>query len=290
MVTVDSRGRRVTSIEVCIVAYDNAPTIGTCLESLVALGPGVRVGLADNHPELTTVSAAQVAARSAGVELRILDRPDNPGFAVACNALAADSDADWLLFLNPDAAVRLWPGEQVFRPGITGPRIYGANGRRQHTFGRRRSIRDEIARRLQIRPREPRGTGYVTGAAILLSRAQFVELGGFDERYFMYYEDIDLCRAAVEKGWPVRIEATWEVEHVGGYSAAKNPDATALRSYESARCFYEKWTGTTIWIDLVVLVDSALRVLAGTVRLPVPGTEGSRSTLPRAWKNLRERR
>lgn len=276
----------MTSIDVCIVAYDNAATIEQCITSLSVIGSGVSVALADNHPGQTTVDAAQVAAARAGIPIRVIDRPDNPGFAVSCNALASESGQDWLLFLNPDASIRSWPGNAAMGGGITAPRIYGSDGRRQHSYGRRRSMLNEVSRRLQIRPREPKGTGYVSGAAFVIARQEFLDVGGFDDRYFMYYEDIDLCRTVVESGGTVRIEPTFVVEHIGGYSAAKVPASTALRSYASARQFHRKWSGTTLWIDLLVLVDSAARVAAARLGCRVPGAEGARATVSEARLRL----
>lgn len=278
----------MTSIEVCIVAYDNAATIDECIDSIAVLGRDVTLALADNHPEQSTVDSAVAAARRVGVPLRVIARPDNPGFGISCNALATTSTADWLLFLNPDASVREWPDPAVLRSGITAPRIIGTDGRREHSYGRRRTMVDEISRRLQIRPREPDGTGYVSGAAFLIRRAEFVEVGGFDERYFMYYEDIDLCRTVVERGGEVRIEPSFVVAHRGAHSASAMLGATALRSYESARQFHAKWSGTTFWIDFLVLLDSALRVLTARVGLNVPGAQGASSTLPRSWANVKE--
>jgi GT2 family glycosyltransferase len=279
----------MSSIEVCIVAFDNAATIDACIESLPLLGTGVSIALADNHPDQNSVDAARAAAERVGLPIRVVARPDNPGFAVSCNELAGGSRQEWLFFLNPDAAVRTWPGDVVLRPGITAPRIYGSDGRRQYVYGRNRSMVDELSRRLQIRPRERNGMGYVSGAALLVSRGEFVDVGGFDESYFMYYEDIDLCRRVVDRGGTVRIEASFVVDHIGGHSAAKMPGATALRSYESARHFHRTRSGTTLWIDLVMLVDSVARVTARRLGLRVPGAAGARSTLPMAWHYLRTR-
>lgn len=276
----------MSSIEVCIVAFDNAATIDACIESLPVLGSDVSIALADNHPDQTTVDVARAAAERVGLPIRVVARPDNPGFAASCNELAGGSRQEWLFFLNPDATVRRWPGDVVLRPGITAPRIYSADGRRQYSFGRKRSILDELSRRLQIRSREPNGNGYVSGAALLLPRREFFDVGGFDESFFMYYEDIDLCRRIVDRGGTVRIEATFVVDHIGGHSAAKVPGATALRSYESARYFHAARSGTTLWIDLVMLVDSAARVAASRLGIRVPGADGARSTLPTAWRHL----
>ncbi len=60
----------------------------------------------------------------------------------------------------------------------------------------------------------------VSGACFAIGAAAFEEIGGFDERYFMYFEDADLCRRATAAGWPIRYLPDVVVDHVGGASSA----------------------------------------------------------------------
>lgn len=274
-------------VEVCLVAYANEGTLGPCIESLSCIDVPLRVALCDNHPDGGSVAVAEAAADRAGIELRLIRRPDNPGFGAACNALASGSTATWLLFLNPDASIESWPGLAGRSPGITGARTLLPDERRQHNYGRRRSIWDEISRRLQIPPREPAGTGYVSGATMLVRREEFARVGGFDERFFMYYEDIDLCRRIVEAGGEVHVDESFVVRHIGGHSASSDPSGAAMRSYRSAREYHRKWSGTAARFDIVVVADSAVRVGLARLGLGVPGAVGARATLRAAWANLR---
>lgn len=276
-----------TLVEACIVAYGNETTIGSCIDSLRQLGDDVAVALCDNHPDGATAPLAEQVAAERGLKFRSILRPDNPGFAAACNALAAGSTAPWLLFLNPDARlVSIGPLQATDR-GLRGARLLDRAGSEQHNFGRNRSLWDELARRLQVRPRRPTGTGYVSGAAMLIPADDFRSVGGFDERFFMYYEDIDLCRRLNEAGLPVSVDPEFVVEHIGGYSASAQPGTAALRSYESGRAFHRRWAGSATGFTALVVVDSATRHSLHTLHVPVPGGPGSSKVLRRAFADLR---
>jgi hypothetical protein len=273
-------------IEVCVVAYGNETTIERCVASVGQLGPAARVAVCDNHPDGASAVAARRAADAIGVTFRALKRPDNPGFAVACNLLASTSSAEWLVFLNPDAAISAWPGVDELPPGLVGPRLVDVRGRVQHNHGLRRSMWDEVARRLQRRPRRPRGAGYVSGAAMVVRADDFRGVGGFDERYFMYYEDIDLCRRLNDAGVPVWSSDDVEVVHIGSHSASSDPEAAALRSYRSGVTFHRTWSRAPWRFSLIVLVDSALRRAVARLGVRVPGSPAAKATLRAAAADL----
>lgn len=274
-------------VEVCIVAYANEATLVQCIESIAHIDTPVRVALCDNHPDGGSIVVAEDAARRAGIALRSVRRPDNPGFGVACNELAAGSSATWLLFLNPDASVESWAGVEGRRPGITGARTLQSDGRPQRNYGRHRSIWDEITRRLQIPPKSPAGSGYVSGAALLIRRNDFDQIDGFDDRFFMYYEDIDLCRRIVEAGGEVHLDDAFVVRHVGAHSASSEPATAAMRSYRSAREFHRKWSRSAVAFDLLTVVDGLVRVALARLGIKVSGAVGAQATWRAAWSNLR---
>lgn len=277
------------SIEVCVVGYGNADTVVDCIRSIGQV-PGATVALCDNHPLQDTVVPALSAARAIELSIRTESRPDNPGFAVACNQLAATSTADWLFFLNPDAVVSRWDlGWQPAGRGVVAPVITNASGRVQQIYGRARTVWNELFLRMQLPPRDPKGRGYVSGAALLVPRELFAAVGGFDEGYFMYYEDIDLCARVVAAGGTVARSDRFEVSHLGGHSSRRVPAQTALRSYASARRFHTIWGHSARAFDLLVVVDSIARVALLRAGVRVPGAEGAVAVLPKAIANLRRR-
>lgn len=247
--------------EVCVVAYENAETIPALVRSLDLLGDDVGLAVHDNGPGGTTLPVARDEATLAGVPFRgERCSSGNCGFAAGCNSLASASEAEDVLFLNPDALVLTWPDGLVAGRRVVGPRICDSEGVSTVTYGVSRRLRDEIALRwLRRRPSAPTGSGYVSGAALLISRAQFADLGGFDEGYFMYYEDIDLCRRAEVAGLSIVLDETWQVQHVGGHSVGKSTSgvgAALLRSYRSGRRYHASAGHSIPGYDLLCLLDS----------------------------------
>jgi GT2 family glycosyltransferase len=102
--------------------------------------------------------------------------------------------------------------------------------------------------------------------ALLLPRELFLELGGFDERFFMYYEDVDLCERLVQHGGEVVLDERWQVRHIGGHSSAQSETAVLIRTYDSGRYFFQKHYGTTRYYDLVWRTDTALRLAWALLR------------------------
>ena len=146
----------------------------------------------------------------------VLRSPRNEGFAVAANRGARNARGRWLLFLIPDALLEkeslprlLDAARSLARPGAVGPRILGPRGpepsvgnfltlsrdlvhflRLDRAFPALLGNRGLFLRKL---PAERTPVDWVTGACLLVPRPVFLDLGGFDEAYFMYVEDMDLC-------------------------------------------------------------------------------------------------
>lgn len=250
--------------EVCVVLYDNSETVGALVDSLALLGPDIGLAAHDNGPDARTLPLVEQLATVAGLLFRGEVCADgNCGFAGGCNALAAGSAAEQLLFLNPDARILRWPQGLRADGRIVGPALVDANGRHAITYGTQRRLRDEVSLRwLRRTPARPRGRGYVSGAALLVGRDDFTALGGFDEGYFMYYEDIDLCHRAMDTGLQVVLEDDAVVQHIGGHSVGKSAAALRaahLRSYRSGRRFHGSRGHALRGYDVLALVDAAAR-------------------------------
>ena len=275
------------SVEVCIVGYRSGRTIAAAVSSAAVIGPGASVAVYDNYPGDESIRVARAAAHSIGVAFRAKSCQSNCGFAAACNALAEGSRADALLFLNPDAQLVNWPFDgDVPLEGIEAPMIADASGRPLRTWATaERTLADEIRARWLRRPApRPDGVGAVSGAVMLVGRSLFGELGGFDPRFFMYYEDLDLCGRAVAAGYAVRVRPEWHALHIGGRSAAHEPARAQLRSYEAARAYHEKWGHNVGSFDVIALLDAVARCAY------VPGAAAQREVIPAAWANLRRGR
>jgi GT2 family glycosyltransferase len=157
----------------------------------------------------------------------------NLGFAQAVNEGCRLSRAPWFLVLNPDITVsnpflegvlalteRLSLGEP--RTGIVGFQLRNSDGSRQLSTGPFPTLPETLARLLlprkrrkynDVRTRRRRRVPWVTGCCMLLRRSCVEHLGGLDRNFFLYYEDVDLCRRARVHGWAVCYEPTLKVVH-----------------------------------------------------------------------------
>jgi GT2 family glycosyltransferase len=250
------------SLEVCIVAYESEESIVRAVRSLPRLGANLRLAIHDNSPVALELTKIDTVVGDLGMSMRIERCGGNCGFARACNSLVRSSTADIVLFLNPDAEIVAWPNDlRAHVGGIVGPVVVDDRDRVVTTSGRQRSIAEEfLLRWARWSPAMPEGEGYVSGAALLVERGVFLELGGFDETFFMYYEDIDLCLRANRTGISVRVDPTWVVRHTGGHSARRDAGTALIRSYESARYFYAKNGRSVATYRALCRLDARLRI------------------------------
>lgn len=199
------------------------------LQSAGAREAGLEVVVVDNHSGPHPL--ARELRRRDGLTLRRWER--NRGFACAVNEGCWLSRGDWFLVLNPDLTLPegfctklptlLDQLESAHpRAGIAGLHLRNSDGSRQLSAGPFPTLLRTLAGLLLPRSRRKyhvqathrrRRVPWVTGCCLLLKRGCFEELGGFDEDFFLYYEDVDLCRRARECGWSVWFEPGLRVIH-----------------------------------------------------------------------------
>jgi GT2 family glycosyltransferase len=256
-------------LEILVVSYGSAHVIERLLASLSGTAPDIPVAIREHAADPKYVAALEQLAARHTASVRIEHDPSNPGFGAGCNALASTSTADFVVFLNPDTELVSWPWSDAALPpaaAVVGPLMVESGDPGEH-FGRDYRIRDEIARSwLRRRPRMPHGNGYVSGAAMLMERAAFAQIGGFDPAFFMFYEDIDLCLRANEAGFPTVVEPTWTVRHARRHSTDERFGHALRWSYESATRFHTKRGSPVRAYHAYVSADSALRAMMHFVR------------------------
>jgi GT2 family glycosyltransferase len=245
------------SLDVIIVSYECRAALSACLESLLGSGVDARVTVVDNASTDGTVK--MLRRDFASVSLLALQR--NIGFGAAVNRAAAGGRSEELLILNPDtivgsdALVRLRealaadPGR-----GAVGPRIRDSEGHLELSRGRTMSPGNDawfklierlrglapVAAALERSYDRAVDTESLTAACLLLRRAAFDGVGGFDERFFLYGEDVDLCRRLREAGWRLRYVPSATVRHSRGISARTQPEASEIAYRRSQLAFYRK--------------------------------------------------
>jgi GT2 family glycosyltransferase len=241
----------VTSLSIIIVSYNARRDLERCLDSLLASPPRAsqEIVVVDNGS--TDGSVAAVGARQG---VRVIEVGSNAGFARANNiGLAATSGVNVLL-LNSDTIVPAGAIDKLLETlnreadvAIVGPRLVDGSGRAELSFGRMIGPMNEVRQKRLARSdavdrltRQRQYPDWVSGACLLVRRADAEAVAGLDERFFMYTEDVDFCAAIRARGRRVLFAPEIEVVHLRGRSAATAPAATNAAYRRSQVAFYEK--------------------------------------------------
>lgn len=236
-----------------IVSYNVAPLLRRCLASL---GEADEIVVVDNAS--SDESVEMVGREFPGVTL--IASTENRGFGVGVNEAARHATGDAFLLLNPDAVVR--PGalpamvEALARrptAGAIGFRQVDESGTFQLSFGPAPSLPLELLRMIVQRLLDrgdrrlaalidrlcsrPRRVPWVTGSSLVVRREAFERVGGFDERYFLYYEDADLCLRLGRKVGPIWYDPSVTVVHHRGASGTGR-QTEVMRHYRASQRRY----------------------------------------------------
>ncbi|MCK0206417.1 glycosyltransferase [Starkeya koreensis] len=221
-----------TRTAVITVNYFSAPLIHE-MEARLGQAPDTRIIVVDNSGEFSARNADTLIVRPGR----------NVGFGAACNAGVRATDADIVVFLNPDAVIEAEDLVELVRCGhvdageIWGPAILS---RRGTVATLRRPGRLFLSfRRDVIAPSRdaPTEVLYISGACMVVGRASFLGYGGFDENIFMYGEDLSLCLTAARHGARMHIFGSIVIDHSGGRSSSSF-EARWKRFFRSCRGHY----------------------------------------------------
>lgn len=264
----------MSSVTVAIVNYNTGDELEPCLQSVAA-------DLASSAWHAVIVDNASRDNRLAdldrfGDRVTVIRNAVNRGFGAAVNQAARQNRAPWLLLLNPDCRVRPGMFERLAavigalpRCAIAGPRLVDASGVTQESargeptaltglFGRHGALsrvfprsgpaRDNLrAAAIVHSGAESAEVDWVMGAAMLIRRDVFDSVGGFDERFFLYWEDADLCRRVRDRGFTVRYVPSAQVMHAGGRSS-RSARAPSIRAFHrSAYQYYARHVAPSRW-------------------------------------------
>ena len=266
---------------VLIVNYASWPLTLRCIESLQKTRHG--------DFEIVVVDNDSVESPGLPSGVRLIRNKENVGFARANNTGIATSDGDPVVFINPDTVVEgnFFEHLETFvsknpRAGIVGPRILDAEGKLQLSARREISALSGFLGRTSLLTRlfpksslvksqfpavtdqsHPTSVDWVSGACMVVRRETLQDIGPLDERFFMYFEDADLCRRARAAGWLVYYLPQVEIVHQTGASSRSRPKAIWLL-HKSAFLYHRKHGahGPCGVYSAVVLAGLALRALA----------------------------
>lgn len=240
------------SVDVVVVSYNSGDTLRGCVEPLAGVD-GVNVIVVDN------ASPDDPLPTIADLPVQTIRAPRNGGFSYGCNLGANAGTGEYVLFLNPDAVLAPADLQRLVdlleadrRLGAAGPKILGGEG--ELLFSRRREprLRTTFANALFLHRVLPRAawtdemvrdpdayeragdSEWLSGACLFVRRTALEQIGGFDEGYFLYCEDTDICVRLRAAGHGVRYEPSAVARHQEGSSAPRS-ELAAIHAESRAR-------------------------------------------------------
>lgn len=274
-------------LTVAIVSWQCREELLACLASLAtSQSCHVQTIVVDNGSTDGTVAAV----RARYPDVTVVEAGRNLGFARACNLGAERAEAPWLLLLNPDTVVpagslRQWLDlvRNVSRLGACGPMLLNANGtlqpsvRRLPTAGTLVTLLLKLHRVLprlldgylyrSFSYREAAQVPQVMGAALLTPTDVYRRLGGLDQRYHIWFEDVDYCARVAEAGLEVRFEPRVSIAHLGGQSFSRRRTLwqqwQLVRSAVTYSCLRHGWR--CVFVCLAAPLSLALGLVSAAV-------------------------
>lgn len=306
---VSATAQTEPELTIIIVSYNTRDLSLACLQSLYrsAIQTRFQVVLIDN----ASSDGSADAIRAAYPQVQVISSANNLGFAAANNLVATRVKSDWLLLLNPDTEVQegaidhlLWFSKANPGAGITGGRTVFPDGRlnpascwMQMTLWSAlcsavgltaafRSNRFFNPEAIGGWPRDcVREVDIVSGCFFMIRRDIWEKLSGFDEKYFMYGEEADLCLRAKRLGYQPMITPGAQIMHVVGASSANLPSKTVRIAKARATLIRDHWPKLLAPFGLGLLwLWAGLRVAAFAL-LAMSGQE-SAIDLRKKWQHV----
>ncbi len=274
-------------MSIAIVNYNTRDELRACLET-VCLDAPAEIIVVDNASRDTSVEMVQSQFSNA----RLIANRANVGYGAAANQALRACASEYVLLLNSDtrlargacAALTAYMDTHP-RAAIVGPRLLNADGSLQascypdptpreiflqeSTLGRAtRSLRTWEHDRARVVP-------WVLGAALAMRRAAFEAIGGFDESFFLYWEEADLCYRLRRAGWEIHFAPVTAVFHRGGASTRQQPAMTLPLFFLSAACFYRKHFSPRDFQQLRAVVACVIAARAARDALKLPFSRGA---------------
>jgi N-acetylglucosaminyl-diphospho-decaprenol L-rhamnosyltransferase len=261
-------------IAVCIVNHNTRELLRACVDSVQREAPS----------ELVVVDNASFDGSTEMVEaefpvVSLIRNGTNLGYGAAANQAIADCTAEYVLLLNSDTILQ--PSalrdlsiylHQNPQAAIVGPRIVNLDGTLQRScfpFPTPLDISLDVSNLSQLIRYIPvlrevylrtwshgrvRRVPWVLGAALAIRRDAFEAVGGFDDSFFMYYEEVDLCYRLAETGWETHFAPVTDVVHVGGASTQQRRADMTVRFFASLAQFYRRHYSRVRQAELGALV------------------------------------
>ena len=251
----------MNNLAILIVSFNAEDDLDRCLRSIHTHPPSCsfEIIVVDNGSSDGSVTRV----RRHWPAVRVTPLADNIGFARGCNIGFAQTQAPLVLLLNSDTVVPSGALDYLIEAlisheacAVAGPRLVDGGGTIEVSWGPMIGPFNELQQKLLTwlhtrgfppvsalvthRANQVRFPDWVSGACMLVRRADADAVGFLDERYFMYAEDVDFCAALRARQRRILFTPAAEIQHLRGRSVATDPEATALAYRRSQLAFYAK--------------------------------------------------
>jgi len=267
-------------VRIIVVSWNVEKLLDRCLRALPLACEGVDwdVVIVDNDSADGSVECAKRFSEDFSMSASVISNPDNRGFAKACNQGMVGANARYTLLLNPDTECEggsitdlIHCADQCPRGGIFGPALKNTDGTKQQSVRAFPSFADQAgillklhhflpslrvfkkyftpilrvgseARSEDMPSTEFMNVDQVMGAVFLIRREVIDKIGGLDERYFIWFEEVDYCKMARKAGWPTIFIPSVSVTHHSGQSFAQVMSMKKQTMFsESMVTYFKKW-------------------------------------------------
>lgn len=248
-------------ISFVVITYANQDTLSRCIDSIVerVFPFEYEIILFNNGPDRIDAGIGM------GSSIKVIESENNLGFAKGCNEAAKNASFPFLFFINPDAEFvsgnfsQLVDLLKVPHVAVVSPHLLSSDGKAEDwSMGRHltpfRILMNNFFPR-KLAGFQSSAPDWVSGAAFAVKKSVFEQFNGFDERFFMYFEDVDFCRRVKLKGFDIIKTKSIMVMHGGGASFSDKRTQKRMY-YESQDAYLRKHFGF-----LVPLFIKLLRVM-----------------------------
>lgn len=238
----------MAEVSIIILTYNSAPFIESLLNSLEKFSKDTEIIVVDNSSSDDTL---KIAGKFDFV--KTIDSGKNLGFSKGINLGSKNSKGEYLLFLNPDTHFEkgdISKMTDVFKKhekvGIVGGRMMSHSGLPEKSAGKFFNLFETLLiifgldEKFGVRssPEKESKVDFVSGGFMLVSAAVFMKLNGFDENFFMYVEDMELCYRARKEGYSTYFTPEIVVSHKG--QGSSNRGFAIVNIYKGIAYFYKK--------------------------------------------------
>jgi N-acetylglucosaminyl-diphospho-decaprenol L-rhamnosyltransferase len=288
----------VDGLSIITVGYESATKLPGFLAAAAHAAPNAERIVVDNASRDQT---ARVARRH-GAE-QVLASAENVGFGRACNLGARAAAGEWLLFANPDIELERVPSHlrrDARAYGLGAGVVAEDGGVHRPAVRAEATVVEDVFAQLLTRflprevsrwaPKRRHPARWASGAVLLCRKSEFLSLGGFDERFFMYFEDRDLGRRYRDCGYRLRAELDLRASH--GHGASSPSVASWIRELWSLTSWIEYrgiWHGPDAASAAASLALRTLGAMQATiVRAPLGRTRRKRESVRMILRGLGE--